>query len=163
MFNLYIHIWFNNLLTEGPTYNQKNKGFDIEDSSQISLDIREIYLRKSEIFKTNNFFKLSLDFLFEEVGVYNTELLLNQLRQKKNEFLVYKDSIKLPFKKPINLDLFCAKYIKKKLSFLFKKLSKLAIKKNYFNFSNECKSKNDFYIIYDFLPRVIFCENLSKK
>ena len=144
------HGWFNNLLTEGPTYNQKNKGFDIEDSSQISLDIREIYLRKSEIFKTNKFFKLSLDFLFEEVGVHNTELLLNQLRQKKNEFLVYKDSIKLPFKKQINLDLFCAKYIKKKLCFLFKKLTKLAIKKNYFHFSNECKSKNDFYIIYDF-------------
>jgi len=139
------HGWFNNLLTEGPTYNQKNKGFDIEDSNQISLDIREIYLRKSEVFKTNKFFKLSLDFLFEEVGVHNTELLLNQLRQKKNEFLVYKDSIKLPFKKPINLDLFCAKYIKKKLCFLFKKLTKLAIKKNYFNLSNECKNKNDFY------------------
>ena len=72
------------------------------------------------------------------------------MRQKKNEFLVYKDSIKLPFKKPINLDLFCAKYLKKKLCFLFKKITKLAIKKNYFNLSNECKNKNDFYIIYDF-------------
>ena len=144
------HGWFNNLLTDGPTYSQKNKGFDIENSSQISFDIREIYLRKSEVFKTNKFFKLSLDFLFEEIGMHNTELLLNQLRQKKNEFLAYKDSIRLPFKKQINLDLFCAKYINKRLCFLFTNLSKLAIKKNYFNFYNECRNKKDFYMIYEF-------------
>ena len=67
-------------------------------------------------------------------------------------------------KKQINLDLFCAKYIKKKLCFLFKKLSKLAIKKTTFIFLMNVKIKMIFtsFMIF-FYQEWFFAENLSKK
>ena len=62
-----------------------------------------------------------------------------------------------------NLDLFCAKYIKKELYFLFKKLSKLAIKKTTFIFLMNVKVKMIFTSFMIFLPRVVLCGKFIKR